>query len=83
MPGDEGKTGGVPVKAVDAAENKGNTLLVKIPCERIGNCVVVVPHGRVDRHSGGLVDDHEVFILVDLIFQSKCNPSHIFLLHLL
>ena len=64
---DEGKAGGVPIKAVDAAEDKGNALLLKIPCESVCNCVVIVPHGRMDRHSGGLVDDHEVFILIDNI----------------
>ena len=63
----DGQSGSIPVQAVDAAEDERTVLLLKIVCESIRQGIVLIIHGRVDRHSCRLVDHHKVRVLVDNI----------------
>ena len=62
--GNQSKTGGVPVQTVDASEDKRAVLLFKIICQSVGKRVVIVVHGRMDRHTGRLIYHHQIFILI-------------------
>ena len=64
MPGNDQKTGGVPVKPVNAAVDKRLAFLFEIPCTGIGKCVVIISLGRVNWHSGRFIDDQQVRIFI-------------------
>ena len=64
MPGNDQKTGGVPVKPVNAAVHKRLVFLFEIPCTGIGKCVVIISLGRVNWHSGRFIDDQQVRIFI-------------------
>ena len=63
----DGQSGSIPVQAVNTAEDERTVLLFKIVREGIRQGIVIIVHGRVDRHSRRLVDHHKVRILVDNI----------------
>ena len=60
----DGKTGSVSVQSVTAPENERFVLLLVIPCKSICHRVGVIIHGRVDRHSGGLVNNNDILIFI-------------------
>ena len=64
MPGNNQKTGGVPVKSVNAAVDKRLAFLFEIPGTGIGKCVVIISLGRVNWHSGRFIDDQQVRIFI-------------------
>ena len=62
--GNDQKTGGVPVKPVNAAVDKRLAFLFEIPGTGIGKCVVIISLGRVNWHSGRFIDDQQVRIFI-------------------
>ena len=50
---------------VPAAEDKRLSLILVVPCQGIGQGVIVVFHGGMDRHSGRFVDHQDVFIFIN------------------
>lgn len=73
----ERKPGGIPVQTVDAAEDKRTVLLRKIVGKSVGERVVVIVHGRMDRHSGRLMNHHQVLILINNI-QRQIHRRNLF-----
>ena len=65
MLGDDGQSGSIPVQTVRAAENKRLSLLLIVPGKRIGERIVIVVHGRMDRHPGRFVDNENIFVFID------------------
>lgn len=75
LPGEDGaaqgifgcdeEAGGVPVQAVDAPKDKGDSLLPVVPGQGIGQGVIVIAGGRVDGHICRFVKDDEILILID------------------
>ena len=59
------QTGGVPVQAVDAAENIGDSLFLKIQGDSVGKRIGRMADGGVDGHAGGLADNQKVAVLKD------------------
>ena len=59
------QAGGIPVQPVDAPEDVGLPLLLKILGRGICQRVVVVALGRVDGHAGRLVHHQKILILID------------------
>ena len=56
---------GIPVQAVDAAEDKRFSLLCVIPGRAVCQGVVIVIDRRVYRHVCGLVQKQNIFILIN------------------
>ncbi len=50
---------------VPAAEDKRLSLILVVPCQGIGQRIIVVFHGRMDGHSCRLVDHQDVFIFIN------------------
>ena len=65
MFGDDQKPGCVPVQPVDSPEGKRFSSLTEVPGNPVCQRVVKVSLGRMDRHSGRLVDDHQIPVLID------------------
>ena len=59
------QTCSVSVQAVDAAEDKGNILLLKIPDDAISQSIGRMADGRVDCFIGRLIDDKQIRILIN------------------
>ena len=62
---DDRKPGGVTIQPVDAPEHERLAALLVQPCQRIAERIVRVVAGGMDWHSGGLVDHHQVVVLID------------------
>ena len=56
MLGYDSQTGSVPVQTVTATEDERFSLFLIIPCERIGKGIIIIVHGRMNRHTGRFVD---------------------------
>ena len=59
------KSGGIPVQTINTTEHKGTVLLCKIIGKAVCQGIVIIVHGRVDRHACRLIDHHEILVLVD------------------
>lgn len=58
MLGNERKSGGITVQTIDAAEDERAVLPLKIAGKSVSKGVVVIVHGRMDWHSGRLINHH-------------------------
>ena len=65
MLGNNSQAGGIPVQTVTAAENKRLVLFLVIPVKCVCHSIIVVVERRMNRHSGRLVNDNNIFILID------------------
>ena len=65
MLGYDGQSGGIPVQTINTAEHKRTVLLCKIIGKAVCQGIVIIVHGRVDRHACRLIDHHEILVLVD------------------
>ena len=59
------KTRGIPIQSADGAGGKRFAALPVVIGEGIGKRVIVVPVRRMNRHTGGLVENNEVAVLID------------------
>ena len=88
--GQNQKTSSIPIQAVYNAEGKWKSILVKIPGRAVGEGVVMISLGRMDWHSCRLIQDHQVFILINnrkwktywfnmrrILFRRKGNGEHL------
>ena len=65
--GNQSKTGGITVQTIDAAEDERAVLPLKIAGKSVSERIIVIVHGRMDWHSGRLVNHHQIFILINNI----------------
>ena len=45
--------------------NERLSLFLIVPGKRIGERIVIVVHGRMDRHPGRFVDNENIFVFID------------------
>ena len=65
MLGNDQKAGCVTIQTVDGPEGEALSLLGKIPGDSIGQSIVKVSLGGVDRHTGRFVNHHQILVLIE------------------
>ena len=63
----DSKSGGIPIQSVTASEDKWLVLLLVVPRQCIGHCIIVIIQGRMDWHAGRFVQDNDIFVFIDNI----------------
>ena len=65
MLGNNGKTGCVAIQTVGTAKNEGFSLFFIIISQGICQGILIIGHGRMNGHSGGLIYNNDVFIFIN------------------